>query len=66
MIVPSMDMELQAKVGSIVVHAEEATSAHGHAFDLEVLRTMIQDPVVQNWLARLRELALIPVKRAES
>jgi hypothetical protein len=54
---------LAAKLASIVVHADEGTGPNRHAFDLTVLRGLIEDEEVQEWLAELRKMALIPEKR---
>jgi hypothetical protein len=54
-----------AKLGSIIVHAEEAASTHGHYFDRIALETLLEDADVVAWLKGMRELALIPVRRRE-
>lgn len=54
---------LLSKVGSILVHVEEATSAKGHAFDWHVVEALLTDPEVRAWLEGMRKLALLPVKR---
>lgn len=54
---------LAAKVGSILVHADEAVGPAGHHFDTAAIAALLLDPEVQAWLAELRNLALIPVKR---
>lgn len=56
-------MSLLAKLGSIVVHVEEAMSSKGHKFDIAALQQGISDPEVTMWLAEMRKLALIPEKR---
>lgn len=63
MTTPEMALDLQAKVGSIIVHVDEGLSAGGSHFDLAVVQTMIADPDVQAWLDQLRGMALLPVKR---
>lgn len=60
---PEVDMGLQAKLGSIVVHVEEGLSASGHAFDWTAIQSLVDDPDVQGWLGQLRRLALLPEKR---
>lgn len=52
-----------AKVGSFLVHVEEAMSDKGHNFDAIAARQLLSDPEVQAWLDGLRALALLPVKR---
>ena len=55
--------QLLCKLGSVVVHAEELLSPSGHAFDRTALDALLCDHEVCEWLARMRELALIPEKR---
>lgn len=54
---------LLCKLGSILVHVEEGTSADGHAFDVIALRSLMADPEVRAWLREMDKLALVPVKR---
>lgn len=54
---------LAAKVGSVLVHVEEGTSADGHAFDWEATRSLLGQADVVEWLRALQKLALVPVKR---
>ena len=54
---------LAAKVGSVLVHVEEAISNGGHAFDVIALEAVFRDPEVAQWLADLRSIALVPVPR---
>lgn len=54
---------LLCKLGSIIVHADELLSPHGHEFDREALKALVADKDVQAWLAGMGELAMIPLKR---
>jgi hypothetical protein len=54
---------LLCKLGSIIVHAEEAVSADGHQFDLIALKQLIADPEVDSWLKGMQTAAFLPVKR---
>ena len=54
---------LLCKLGSIIVHADELLSPDGHAFDREALKALLDDPAVNEWLAGMGELAMIPLKR---
>lgn len=54
---------LIAKIGSILVHFEEAVGEGGHAYDWTAARSLLADREVQEWLAGLRAHALVPVKR---
>ncbi len=56
---------LIAKVGSILVHIEEGTEVGAHTFDWTAAQTLMKDPEVQEWIAGLRKLAFVPVKRSE-
>ena len=54
-------IKLLCKLGSIVVHVDEGLSAHGHPFDVIVLRSLVEDPEVKAWVAAMG--ALLPKKR---
>ena len=54
---------LLAKLGSLIIHAEEMLSPAGHGVDKVALEAGIADPEVQAWLAEMRALAMLPVKR---
>lgn len=56
---------LIAKVGSILVHVEEATGDDGHEFDWATIRQLLADREVQEWLDGLRRHALVPVQRKQ-
>lgn len=50
------------KLASLVVHADEATSPGGHAFDATAIRSIVDDPEVKGWLDTI-EPVLLPQKR---
>lgn len=52
---------LLAKIGSIVVHADELLSTNGHAYDRVALQGLLNDPEVTAWVKAMREF--LPVKR---
>lgn len=54
---------LLVKLGSLIVHLEEAQSSKGHQFDLAAIIALQQDPDVMAWVAAMHTLALLPVKR---
>lgn len=54
---------LLCKLGSIIVHADEAASPGGHAFDVDTIRALVKDPEVVAWLDDMDGMALLPVKR---
>lgn len=54
---------LLVKVGSLVVHLEEAMSDKGHHFDKAAIESLQADPDVKKWFAEMTKLALLPVKR---
>lgn len=56
---------LLVKLGSIIVHFDEATSPGGHDFDLNTARQLLQDPDVKAWIAAMSKAAMLPVKRNE-
>ena len=51
------------KLGSIAVHVEEMMSPTGHAFDHAVLEQLLNDTEIRLWLARMDELAMLPLER---
>lgn len=57
------DAGLLCKLGSIAVHVDEAMSKDGHPFDIEALRSLLNDPDVRLWLMQMDGLALLPKKR---
>lgn len=56
---------LLCKLGSIIAHADELLSPHGHDFDRIALDNLLRDPDVKGWLHEMRAMALIPEKRNE-
>ena len=55
---------LLAKLGSVIVHVEEAAAPGGHPFDVTAIRSILADPEVAEWMKGMGKLALLPVKRA--
>lgn len=43
-------LTLLMKLGSIVVHADEALSVAGHPFDIESMKPLLADPEVKSWI----------------
>lgn len=54
---------LLAKLGSIVVHVEEARSPGGHHFDWHTTDVLMQDDEVKEWLNSMQKMAMVPRKR---
>lgn len=54
---------LLVKLGSIAVHTDEILSPGGHPFDRAALRTLFEDAEVQDWIAQMTKMAMLPVKR---
>lgn len=52
---------LLVKLGSIIVHADEAFSPDGRKIDQDECVRLIRDPKVQEWIKDMG--ALLPVKR---
>lgn len=57
---------LLAKIGSIVVHADELLSSDGHAFDRVAMDQLLSDPEVKEWLEQMSGAAMVPRKRLPS
>ncbi len=51
------------KLGSIVVHLEEARSKDVHEFDLHALKSLLSDTEIIRWLKAMDKMALLPKKR---
>lgn len=55
---------LLVKLGSIIVHFDEATSPGGRLdFDLVTARQLLADPEVKEWIDKMNEAAMLPLKR---
>lgn len=50
-------------LGSIMVHAEEAGSTDGHAYDWAAIRTLLAMPEIIEWRAGMDARGLLPKKR---
>lgn len=56
-------VELLSKLGSMIVHADEAFSPDGHLFDREAFQNLLKDADVQAWMKAMGPL--LPVKRVQ-
>lgn len=56
---------LLVKLGSIIVHFDEATSPGAHEYDLHTARQLLLDPDVKDWIAKMTAAAMLPVKRTK-
>jgi hypothetical protein len=56
--------QLLCKLGSIIVHADEATGSGAHEVDITALRSLLEDEDVIEWLKEMGKMALVPVKRS--
>lgn len=57
------NMQVCCKLGSIVIHIQEALSNKAHNFDIAVLKDLIEDEEVKAWLKEMDKMALLPKKR---
>lgn len=57
-------LSLLCKLGSIVVHADEATEHGGHEFDVIAIRNVLNDPEVAAWISGMTRKGFLPVKRS--
>jgi hypothetical protein len=55
---------LLCKLGSIIVHSEEAASPGGHHFDRVAVQTLLADAEVVEWMEAMRKMAMLPVERS--
>jgi hypothetical protein len=58
-------MALLAKLGSIIVHVEEANSVGGHFFDWIAITSLLNDGEVKDFVSALRKQGFVPRKRTE-
>jgi hypothetical protein len=56
-------VSLLSKLGSIVVHADEATSAGRHEFDIVAIKSLLDNPEVKEWITAMG--VFMPVKRSK-
>jgi len=59
----NLPISLQAKLGSICVHVEEMLGPTGHEFDRAAIEQLLGDPEVVDFLEKMSDLGLLPVKR---
>lgn len=55
-------LALLMKLGSIIVHVEEAAEPGGHEFDMTAVRQLLLDPEVRAWRHDMG--AMLPLKRS--
>lgn len=54
-------LSVMCKLGSLVVHVEEARK--GHPFDWVAVDAILNDSELKEWMALMARAALLPVKR---
>ena len=57
---------LLSKLGSLIVHYEEAAGPRPHPFDWQAIKQLNADPDVVAWRLAMGRLALLPAKRQEA
>lgn len=55
---------LLCKLGSIVVHVDEATGDRPHEYDWTAIRSLLADREVQAWIEGMTKAGFMPVKRS--
>ena len=55
--------QLLIKLGSIIVHFKELTSANGHYLDKAALDSLLNDEDVKQWLKQMDDNAFLPKMR---
>lgn len=56
-------LPLLIKLGSLIVHHEEAHSPTGHLVDFQAIKSLTDDPEVVEWFEAMNKIAMLPVKR---
>jgi hypothetical protein len=51
------------KLGSIAVHTDEYTGPDGHPYDLTVIKGLLDDPEIKEWIELMDKMAFLPKKR---
>ena len=54
---------LLVKLGSLIVHHEEAVSPNAHPIDVQTYEELRADPEVEIWFEEMNGMGLLPVKR---
>lgn len=56
-------LALLVKLGSLIVHLDEARKPGGHEFDLAAANALLADPEVAEWIESGNTLAFLPRRR---
>lgn len=56
-------LQLLVKLGSLVVHHEEAESVKSHPLDRQAVANLRNAPEVADWFDEMNRRAFLPVKR---
>lgn len=59
----NVSASLLVKLGSIGRHVEELCGPCPHVVDKHAIEALLGDPEVQEWMAKMDALALLPVPR---
>ena len=51
------------KLGSLAVHIDEYLSENGHPYDKEAINTLLSDTELEEWIAEMSKMAMLPEKR---
>ena len=57
------NLGLCCKLGSIIVHIQEALSKKGSGYDIQALIPLVNDKEVNDWLKEMDKMTLLPKKR---
>ena len=52
------------KIGSALVHFDEATEPGAHDYDLHTARQLLADHEVKAWIDAMNKMAMLPLKRS--
>lgn len=58
---PSLDVLV--KLGSVIIHAEEAVSPEGRPVDIQEFQQLLKEPEVAGWLKAMADMAFLPRMR---
>lgn len=54
---------LLIKLGSLAIHVEEMFGSNGHQFDVEVIKTLLNDAEIRDFLDNPEMAVFLPIKR---
>lgn len=51
------------KLGSLIIHYQEACSPKGHPLDWQAVKQLENDPAIKEWIEEMTRKGFLPIKR---